>query len=127
TLAYVGIIPSSYPINNVYLWTSGPEEAVLRVAFKRGSGVQTEELKEVLRDRLPRRLGEYLRHRLAAEGVSDPDIEVRTQGLRVSFAPADIVNEVMSFGSPTPIEIAVSGPKRDVNRAHAERVFREPA
>ena len=27
------------------------------------------------------------------------------------FEPADIVNEVMSFGSPTPVEIAVSGPE----------------
>ncbi len=27
------------------------------------------------------------------------------------FEPADIVNEVMSFGSPTPIEVAVSGPE----------------
>ena len=33
------------------------------------------------------------------------------RGLRLSFEPADIVNEVMSFGSPTPIEVAVSGPK----------------
>ena len=30
--------------------------------------------------------------------------------MRFSFEPADIVSEVMSFGSPTPIEVAVSGP-----------------
>ena len=42
SLGYVGLIPSSYPINTIYLWTSGPEEAVLRVALKPGSGVRVE-------------------------------------------------------------------------------------
>ena len=37
--------------------------------------------------------------------------------VRFSFEPSDIVNEVMSFGSPTPIEIAVSGPNFAENRA----------
>ena len=37
--------------------------------------------------------------------------------VRFSFEPADIVNEVMSFGSPTPIEVAVSGPNLADNRA----------
>ena len=30
--------------------------------------------------------------------------------MRFSFEPSDIVSEVMSFGSPTPVEVAVSGP-----------------
>ena len=42
--------------------------------------------------------------------------------LRLSFEPADIVNEVMSFGSPTPIEVAVSGPNMADNRAYAEKL-----
>jgi hypothetical protein len=67
SLAYVGIIPPSYPINNVYLWTSGPEEAILRVALKPGSGIATEELKETLRTKLPERLATYLR---VAAGLS---------------------------------------------------------
>ena len=46
------------------------------------------------------------------------------QGLRFSFEPADVVNEVMSFGSPTPIEVAVSGPDFDETRAYAEKVRR---
>ena len=32
SLGYVGLIPSSYPINTIYQWTGGPEEAILRVA-----------------------------------------------------------------------------------------------
>ena len=58
---YVGLIPSSYPINTVYQWMRGPEEAVLRVALKKGSPVRVEELKQRLRERLPQRLGEWLR------------------------------------------------------------------
>ena len=39
-----------------------------------------------------------------------------------AFEPADIVSEVMSFGSPTPVEVAVSGPNLADNRAYAEKV-----
>ena len=44
--------------------------------------------------------------------------------LRLSFEPADIINEVMSFGSPTPIDVAVSGPNLADNRAYAEKAAR---
>ncbi|HWE35942.1 MAG TPA: efflux RND transporter permease subunit [Isosphaeraceae bacterium] len=105
SVGYVGNIPSSYPINAIYQWTGGPEEVVLRVALKEGAGVRVEALKERLRDVL------------AAEM---PDI-------RFSFEPADIVSEVMSFGSPTPVEIAVTGSDLAANRAYAEKVREELA
>ena len=34
TSDFVGVQPSSYPINTIYLWTSGPHEAVLQLALK---------------------------------------------------------------------------------------------
>ena len=34
SVGYLGLIGSSYPINTIYLWMRGPEEAVLRVALK---------------------------------------------------------------------------------------------
>ena len=89
----------------------GPEEAVVRVALKPESGVRIEQLKHDLRDELPKRLGDWLRQRLQQEGLPEVRIHERIAGLRFSFEPADIVNEVMSFGSATPIEVAVSGPK----------------
>ena len=49
------------------------------------------------------------------------------RGLKLSFEPADVVNEVMSFGSPTPVEVAVSGPKFADSRAYAEKVRAELA
>ncbi|MBI1827066.1 MAG: efflux RND transporter permease subunit, partial [Planctomycetes bacterium] len=100
TVGYVGAIPTSYPINTIYLWMSGPQEGVLRVAMKRGSGVTLEPLKETLR----RKLSEVL-----------PDV-------KFSFEAGDIVSEVMSFGSSTPIEVSVTGLNLDASRAHAEKI-----
>jgi multidrug efflux pump subunit AcrB len=122
SVGYIGLIPSAYPINTIYLWTSGPEEAVLRVGLKQGSGVSVEELKEQLRRDLPKILGNWLRQRLRGE-LTPTQIEERVRGLRLSFEPADIVNTVMSFGSATPIEIAVSGSNLAEDRAYAEKIM----
>jgi multidrug efflux pump subunit AcrB len=105
TLGYVGMIHSNFPINAVYQWSRGPEEAILYVGLKRGSGIAVEGLKERLRDRLKETMPE----------------------VRASFEPSDIVNEVMSFGSPTPVEIAVSGPNFGESRQYAERIHKELA
>ena len=96
TLGYVGTVPASFPINAVYQWSRGPEEALLRIALKHGSGISTEAMKETLRAELAKRLPE----------------------VRCSFEPADIISEVMSFGSPTPIEIAARGASLDDNRTY---------
>ena len=47
--------------------------------------------------------------------------------IRASFEPADVVSRVMSFGAPTPIEVAVSGPTLADNQAHAEALRAELA
>jgi multidrug efflux pump subunit AcrB len=125
TVGYVGVAPSSYPINAVYSWTSGPEEAVLRIAIKKDSGVRVEELKSRLRRELPDQLGEWLKAKIIAEGGDPDDAEKRSAQIRLSFEPADIVNEVMSFGSPTPIEVAVYGPNIADNKAHAAKIRTE--
>src|SRR5262249_34986219 len=100
SVGYIGLIPSSYPINAIYQWTGGPEEVVLRIALKEGRTRGIEQLKERLRIVFAERLPE----------------------VRFSFEPADIVSEVMSFGSPTPVEVAVNGPSLAENRAYAEKV-----
>jgi multidrug efflux pump subunit AcrB len=124
SVGYVGVAPSSYPINAVYSWTSGPEEAVLRLAFKKGS-VRVEELKSRLRRELPQQLGDWLKAKIIDEGGDPEDAEKRAAQIRLSFEPADIVNEVMSFGSPTPVEVVVYGPNIADNKAHAAKVRAE--
>ena len=103
SLGFVGVHPSSYPVNTLYMWSSGPHEAVLLVALKRGSDVSLEQVKERLRELLPKRF----------------------PGTRYTFESGDIVTQVMSMGSPTPIEIAMSGPNMEANRAYGERVREE--
>jgi multidrug efflux pump subunit AcrB len=105
---------------------------VLRIALKPKSGVRVEELKQRLRTELPRRLGEWFGQTLRKEGLAEERVAERVRGLRLSFEPADIVNEVMSFGSPTPVEVAVSGlmfsgENRDRHFAYVERVRQELA
>jgi multidrug efflux pump subunit AcrB len=101
----------------------GPEEAVLRVALKKGTRVRVEELERRLRERLPERLGEWLRPHLLAQGLTAEQAEQRVRALSFSFEPADIINEVMSFGSPTPLEIAVRGKNLAQDRDYADRAL----
>src|SRR5262249_12954889 len=102
---FIGVQPASYPINTIYLWTSGPQEAVLLVALKPTATLRGEPLKEQLRQKFREKL---------------PDIAI-------SFEAGDIISNVMSFGSPTPIEVAIQGPSLPVNRQHAEKIRAELA
>jgi multidrug efflux pump subunit AcrB len=126
SLGYVGVVHSAYPINTVYLWMGGPEESVMRVSLKPGE-VRVEELKARLREKLPAHLREWTAAKWTREGVPPAVAAARVAELRLSFEPADIVNEVMSFGSPSPIEVMVTGPNIANNRLHAEKVYRELA
>ena len=103
SLGYLGTIGSSYPVNAVYQWMRRPEDAVMLVALKKDSGIRIEQFKETLRGKL-------------AEAIP---------GVRFSFEPADIINEVMSFGSPTPVEVAVNGPDFAETRPYAEKLAAE--
>ena len=53
TLGYVGMIHSNFPVNAVYQWSRGPEEAILYVDLNDDLGFRDEELKERLRAGLP--------------------------------------------------------------------------
>jgi multidrug efflux pump subunit AcrB len=103
TLGYVGTQPPAYPINTIFLWTSGPHEGVLRVALKPDSPVSVKELEEHLRKTLT---GMF-------------------PGGEFSFEAGDIVSQIMNFGAPTPIEVAVNGPNLQDDRAYAERLRAE--
>jgi multidrug efflux pump subunit AcrB len=124
SLGYVGVVASSYPINAVYLWMGGPHESAVRVALKHGP-VRVDELKARLREKLPAHLQAWTAARWKAAGVPADVADRRAKELRLSFEPADIVNEVMSFGSPTPVEVQVAGSNVAANRAYAEKLSAE--
>jgi multidrug efflux pump subunit AcrB len=100
TLGYVGVQNAQYPINTVYLWTSGPEEAFLQVQLDRKAGIKLADFEERLRQKLSREV----------------------PSVRYSFEPSDIVSRVMSFGAPTPIEVVVSGPDFTKTRPFAQKL-----
>jgi multidrug efflux pump subunit AcrB len=99
TSDFVGLIPSSYPVDLIHLFTSGPQEAIVQVALQ-PEAARGEALRERLRGALRREL---------------PDTQV-------SFEAGDIVTQVMSFGSPTPIEIAVQGVNLQNDYVYAQKV-----
>jgi multidrug efflux pump subunit AcrB len=86
TSDFVGVVPSSYPVDLIHLFTSGPQEAIIQFALK-PDALGGERLRERLRGALSKELS----------------------GTQVSFEAGDVVGQVMSFGSPTPIEVAVKG------------------
>jgi len=51
------------------------------------------------------------------------ELPQRFPGVQFFFQPADIVNQVLNFGQPAPIDIRVFGPKRDKNYAAAVKVL----
>ncbi len=85
--AFVGTQPSSFPVNLIHLWTSGPHEAVIRINLSRESGYQIEEFKEELRKRFRERNADAM----------------------ISFEPGDLVDQILNLGSTNPIELAVLG------------------
>jgi multidrug efflux pump subunit AcrB len=99
TLGYCGVQAGAYPVNVIHLWTSGSEEAYVQVQLKQGAA-RVADLKETLRKKLPEAL----------------------PGVRLSFEPSDIVSKVMSFGSLTPVEVAVTGPDLAANRQYADKL-----
>jgi multidrug efflux pump subunit AcrB len=96
-------VPPSYPINSIFLWTSGQHEAVLRVALNPESNIRVDDFEEQLRKMLP---GKF-------------------PGCQFSFEAGDIVTQIMNFGAPTPVEVSVSGPDFAADRAFAEKVRAE--
>jgi multidrug efflux pump subunit AcrB len=100
TVGYVGVQPSSYPINTIFLWTGGSHEGVLQVALKSGAAITLGDLQNDLRRRFGQRF---------------PDA-------RFSFEPGDIVGRIMNFGAPTPVQIAITGPDFAATRNFAGKV-----
>jgi multidrug efflux pump subunit AcrB len=101
---FMGVQPPSYPVNLIHLFTAGPGEAIVQLSLKSDT---------------PR--GEDLRERIRAS------LQREIPGSRVSFEAADIVSQVMGFGSPTPVEVAVMGVNLQDDYAHAQKVHQEIA
>src|SRR5438270_8634194 len=105
TLSYVGAQASSYPINTVFLWTSGPHEAVMNVALRPGASISLRKLEDKLRQSLPQLF----------------------PGSHFSFDPGDLVSQTLNFGTPSVIEVSTTGPQYNDVLAYAGHVQQELA
>jgi multidrug efflux pump subunit AcrB len=105
TLGYIGTQPSSYPINSVFLWTSGPQQAIINVGLKPGASISLRSLEEDLRQKL---------------GQEFP-------GTHFSFDPGDLISQTLNFGAPSSAEVAITGPQYADVQSYANRVQQELA
>ena len=109
TLGYVGVQPSSYPINTIFLWTGGSHEGVLQVALRPVAGIRLVDFEETLRGRF----------------------KTRFPAAQFSFEPGAIVNRLMNFCTCTPFMVDNTRPDFAATLTFAadveERVARIPA
>ncbi len=101
TSAFVGLQPPTYAINPIFLYTSGPHEAVIKVNLAKDASISIETLKEKLRSSVTKNI----------------------PGATLSFEPADLVDQVMSLGSNNPIEIVIQGKNIAQSRDIANRLL----
>jgi multidrug efflux pump subunit AcrB len=101
TLANVGNPPWTYPVNAIYVFNSGPQDAMLLAQLQGKDRPRQSELEERLRTRLAR---DY-------------------PSVHFSFEAGDIVAQVLNFGAPTPIQVSVSGKQLSETRRFAQRIL----
>jgi multidrug efflux pump subunit AcrB len=109
TMGYAGANPPQFTINMAYLWSRGPDDSLLRVGLRQGSGIGIFELQEKLRKVLPEKVGAWYRQELLRLGLTPAQVDQRIQDFVYAFEPGDLISETMSLGAPAPIEVVVSG------------------
>ena len=102
TSAYVGQHPSLFSVSPIYLFMAGPQEAVFQVSLK-DYPVNMDEFKDRMRKR----------------------IQSILPGVKLSFEPIDLTDKVLSQGSPTPVEIRVSGKNKKLNEEYADKIVQK--
>ncbi len=103
TSAYVGSHPALFSVSPIYLFTSGPHEAVLQVSMVKGYHEKMDALKERFRVQLHKTMPE----------------------VSLSFEPIELTDKILSQGSPTPIEIRLAGRNKKQNETYAYKIIEE--
>lgn len=103
TSAYVGTHPQLFSISPIFLWMAGPHEAVLQVALEEGYHTNLDALKDRIREKA---------------NAIDKDI-------KLSFEPIELTDKILSQGSPTPVEVRISGRNKQLNEEYAHKLVTE--
>ena len=122
SIGFAGQIAPYFGLNNMILLMRGPDDGMLRVAFREGSGIELDEFREKMRKKLPEEIAPWLAGVMVSRGVPKAEADARSKEISFGFEPGDMVSNVMSFGSPTPLEIVVYGPNLADVREHATRI-----
>jgi multidrug efflux pump subunit AcrB len=101
TSSVVGTHPSTFSTNPIYMFMAGPQEAVMQVQLAEGYKVDLDNLKERFRNAMKK----------------------EQPGIRISFEPIELTDKILSQGSPTPIEIALTGKDKKQNVNYAYKVM----
>ncbi|MEO5594216.1 MAG: efflux RND transporter permease subunit [Chitinophagaceae bacterium] len=100
TSAFIGQHPGQFSSSPIYLFMSGPHEAVLQVALKEDYKENLDDLKERFRKNMKEKLPDFT----------------------ISFEPIELTDKILSQGSPTPIEVKVSGKNKKLNVEYANKM-----
>lgn len=125
SIGYVGQIAPNFGMNNIVLFMRGPDDGWMRAKFREGSGIKLFEFQEKMRKLLPEKIVPWLSGVLEQHGVDKAVAAERAKSCLFAFEPGDIVSEVMSFGSPSPIEVVVASPVLADAQAHANKILEE--
>lgn len=102
--AFVGMTPSSYGTSALYVFNSGPHEAVLQVNLGEDFHVESlDELKEKIRIKIQQEMPET----------------------KVSFEPIELTDKIMSQGALTPIEVMVGSKDLQDGQVYADKLIKE--
>ncbi|MGZ3766165.1 MAG: efflux RND transporter permease subunit, partial [Mucilaginibacter sp.] len=93
--------PGQFSTSPIYLFMAGPQEAVLQVNLREGFKVDLDDLKERFRSGMKK---------------AQPAVQL-------SFEPIELTDKILSQGSPTPIEVAISGKNKQQNVIYAFKVL----
>ena len=100
--AFIGTQPSSYPVNYIHLWTSGPNESVTKIRLKTGV-IHIGDFREKLRTAVAKVM----------------------PSASISFEPGDIVEQVLNLGSNNAVEIAVANRNLEQGKKTAEQLVQK--
>jgi len=102
TSSYIGTQPSSYGTSPIFVFTSGPHEAVMQIAIKEHTEINMEEFREKLRAQVAYKM---------------PDTEI-------TFEPIELTEKIMSQGASTPVQVEVASKNINEAKEFAETIMR---
>jgi multidrug efflux pump subunit AcrB len=101
TSAFIGMTPSSYGTNTLYIFNSGPQEAILQVNLSEHYKVESlDKLKDEIRNQVKSNL----------------------KNISISFEPIELTDKIMSQGANTPIEVLIGSKNLEDAKSFATKV-----